>query len=448
MGTIESKWASSLSRRKALAGLGSILAGSPLLQAQLDPRPLSFHRRTPGLMEMFTAFDFEPVMFANIPQATYDYTAHGDASEFTLRRNRQAFDWVDLVPGRGVDPASVNLSTQVLDFKLQYPIIIAPSATQSALHPDGEAGMYRAGSLCANTPMILSNNSTQSVEQVAAGAKGQLWWQFYPRQDLDASRELLERAQAAGYTAMVVTVDQQASYYERTQQDRNLGGNPRGGAAAAASRAGGARAGGAGRGAAINPNDPEAVGPGTPGRGAAGPAGGGRGGRTAATTGPALYRIAAPGRLWYTWEYLDEIRKFIKTPMLLKGIMTAEDAKLCVEHGINGIIVSNHGGRSMDYGPSTLEVLPEIVAAVNGRIPVIVDSGFRRGSDVLKALALGANAVMLGRTTRWALGAFGPLGVQRLLNDIIFPELVQATAAAGRTTMASIDRSLVKTQWP
>jgi isopentenyl diphosphate isomerase/L-lactate dehydrogenase-like FMN-dependent dehydrogenase len=134
--------------------------------------------------------------------------------------------------------------------------------------------------------------------------------------------------------------------------------------------------------------------------------------------------------------------------MLLKGIMTAEDAKLCVEHGINGIIVSNHGGRSMDYGPSTLEVLPEIVAAVNGRIPVIVDSGFRRGSDVLKALALGANAVMLGRTTRWALGAFGPLGVQRLLNDIIFPELVQAAATAGRTTIASIDRSIVKTQWP
>src|SRR6185436_1779244 len=244
MGRIESKWAHSMSRRKALAGLGSIVAGSPLLHAQLDPHPYPQHRRTPGLTEMFTAFDFEPVMFNNIPLATYDYTAHGDGSEWNMRRNRQAFDWVDLVPGKPSDPSSVNLSTQVLDFKLQYPIIIAPSATQVALHPEGEAGMYRAGSLCANTPMILSNNSSQSVEQVAAAAKGQLWWQFYPRQDLDASRELLERAQAAGYTAMVVTVDQQASYYERTQQDRNLGGNPRGGAAAAA-RGGGARAGGA-----------------------------------------------------------------------------------------------------------------------------------------------------------------------------------------------------------
>lgn len=414
MGRIETKWAASMSRRKALAGLGSIVAGSPLLHAQLDPRPQTQHRRTPGLTEMFTAFDFEPVMFNNIPLATYDYTAHGDGSESNLRRNRQAFDWVDLVPGKPADPAAVNLSTQVLDFKLQYPIIIAPSATQTALHPDGEAGMYRAGSLCANTPMILSNNSSQSVEQVAAGAKGQLWWQFYPRQDLDASRELLERAQATGYTAIVVTVDQQASFYERTQQDRNLGGNPRGG---------GARGGGAAPG-------------------------GGRGGRGAATSGPALYRLAAPGRMWYTWEYLDDIRKFIKTPMLIKGIMTAEDAKLCVEHGMQGIIVSNHGGRSMDYGPATLEALPEIVAAVNGRIPVIVDSGFRRGSDVLKAIALGANAVMLGRATRWALGAFGPIGVQRLLNDIIFPELVQATASTGRTTLASIDKSILKAQWP
>jgi isopentenyl diphosphate isomerase/L-lactate dehydrogenase-like FMN-dependent dehydrogenase len=418
VGTIENKWKTSRSRRKALAGLGTMLAASPLLHAQLDPRPLGTHRRTPGLDEMLVSFDFEPVMFANVPQATYDYTAHGDGGEHSLRRNRQAFDWVDLVPakpsGQPIDPRAVDLSTQILDFTLKYPIIIAPTAFQVALHPDGESGMYRAGVSCANTPMILSNNSTHTVEQVAQAARGQLWWQFYPRQDLDSSREMLERAQSAGCTAIVVTVDQQASFYERSQQDRNLGGNPRG---AATGRGGGA--GAAGRG----------------GRGAA-PA-----------AGPALYRVGA-GRLWYTWQYLDEIRKFIKGPMLVKGILTAEDARLCVEHGINGIIVSNHGGRSMDYGPAPLEVLPEIVAAVNGRIPVIVDSGFRRGSDVLKALALGAGAVMLGRTTRWALGAFGPAGVQKLLNDVIFPELINATAAAGKTTLASIDRSLVRTNWP
>jgi isopentenyl diphosphate isomerase/L-lactate dehydrogenase-like FMN-dependent dehydrogenase len=160
-----------------------------------------------------------------------------------------------------------------------------------------------------------------------------------------------------------------------------------------------------------------------------------------------VYRVGM-GRLWYSWEYLDQVRKFIKVPIVLKGIVTAEDARICVERGFDGIIVSNHGGRSMDYGPSTLEVLPEIVAAVNGKIPVMIDSGFRRGSDVLKALALGADAIFLGRAQRWALGAFGPLGVQRLLTDIIFKELVDAAAAAGKTTLASIDSSIVKQSWP
>jgi 4-hydroxymandelate oxidase len=152
--------------------------------------------------------------------------------------------------------------------------------------------------------------------------------------------------------------------------------------------------------------------------------------------------------LWYTWQYLDDIRKFIKVPIVIKGIVTHEDARLVVERGFDGIVVSNHGGRSMDYGPSTIEVLPEIVAAVNGRIPVMVDSGFRRGSDVLKALALGADAVWLGRAARWALGAFGPIGVQRLLTDIIFKELVDAAAATGRNTLASIDASIIKQNWP
>jgi isopentenyl diphosphate isomerase/L-lactate dehydrogenase-like FMN-dependent dehydrogenase len=145
---------------------------------------------------------------------------------------------------------------------------------------------------------------------------------------------------------------------------------------------------------------------------------------------------------------LNQVRKFIKTPIIIKGIVTAEDARLCVEHGFDGIVVSNHGGRSMDYGPSTLEALPEVVAAVNGKIPVMIDSGFRRGSDVLKALALGADAVWLGRASRWALGAFGPPGVQRLLSEIIFKELIDATAAMGKTTLASIDASIVKQNWP
>ena len=431
MGTIHNRWATSVSRRKALAGMAGMLAGSPLLHAQIDPRPFSQHKRTPGLNEMFTAFDFEPVMFANVPQAVYDYTAHGDGGEWNLRRNRQAFDWVDIVPGKAVDPASVDLSSQLLGLKLKYPVMIAPTATQVALHPDGEAGMYRAASLSSNTPVCLSTNSSQTVEQVAKGAQGQLWWQFYPRQDMVASQEVLERAQAAGSTAIVITVDQQASFYERSQHDRNLGG--RTGGAGRGDAAG--RAGGAGRA-----HDPEALGSAVTGRGAGQAA-------AAARRGAAAYRVS-PNRLWYTWQYANDVRKFIKVPVIIKGIVTAEDAKLCVEHGFDGIVVSNHGGRSMDYGPSTLEVLPEIVAAVNGKIPVMIDSGFRRGSDIFKALALGADAVWLGRASRWALGAFGPTGVQKLLTEIIFKELVDAAAATGRTSLASIDSGAIRANWP
>ena len=444
MGQLERRWEQSISRRKALTGLAGMLAGSPLLHAQLDPRPYTSHRRAPGLSEMFTAFDFEPVMFANVTQSVYDYTAHGDGSEWNLRRNRQAFDWVDLLPGKAVDPATVDLSSKLLGLTLKYPIMIAPTATQVALHPDGEAGMYRAAQLSSNTPLCLSNNSSQSIEQVAKGAQGgQLWWQFYPRQDMGASQELLERAQGAGYSAIVITVDQQASFYERSQHDRNLGG--RTGGAARGGRAGGGAP--ARQGAPGQANDPEALGTATIGRGAAVPGAAAQAAPAAARRGAAAYRLGG-GRLWYSWEYMDQVRKFIKTPVIIKGIVTAEDARICVERGFDGIVVSNHGGRSMDYGPATLEALPEIVAAVNGKIPVMIDSGFRRGSDVLKALALGADAVWLGRASRWALGAFGPPGVQRLLEEIIFKELVSAAAYAGKATLASIDSSIVKQSWP
>jgi isopentenyl diphosphate isomerase/L-lactate dehydrogenase-like FMN-dependent dehydrogenase len=162
-------------------------------------------------------------------------------------------------------------------------------------------------------------------------------------------------------------------------------------------------------------------------------------------TGSARYRINS-GRLWYTWQYIDTVRKLVKGPLLVKGILEAEDAKLAIEHGADAIIVSNHGGRSMDYGPSTLEVLPEIVAAVNGRIPILFDSGIRRGADIFKALALGAQGVMLGRTTRWGLGAFGAAGAQRLI-EILQQELVLAAAAAGCAKLSDIDKTRVQTNF-
>jgi len=269
MGPAETKWLQSRSRRRALVALAGIVAGAPLAgsraSAQLDPRLLKDHQRLPGLDEMMTAFDFEPVMFANLAQSIYDYTAHGDGSEFTLRRNRQAFEWVDLVPGQAVDASRVDLSCEILGLRMKYPIMVAPTATQVPLHPDGEGGMHRAATDAADTPMILSQNTSMSVDRVAAAAKGPLWWQFYPSQSLDASKEILDTALNAGCTAVVVTVDQQASYYERSLHDRNLGGR------------GGGRGG---RGSAPGPSATPAA-------------------------GPARYRVQ-PARLWYSWRYLDE----------------------------------------------------------------------------------------------------------------------------------------------
>jgi isopentenyl diphosphate isomerase/L-lactate dehydrogenase-like FMN-dependent dehydrogenase len=409
VGKLDARWRHGLSRRRAIAGLAGMIAGSPLLprglSAQADPRPFTDHRRIPGLEEMRTAFDFEPVMFSNVPLRVYDYTAHGDGSEFTVRRNRQAFDWVDLVPGRGVEPRAVDLATDLLGTRMAFPILVAPTAYQGAIHPDGETGMHAGAAAAANTPMVISQNSTVAVDRVAAAAAASpLWCQFYPQEDRAGGRRMLESYQAAGAKAIVVTVDQQASYYERSLHDRNLGG-------VTPSSVSGFRRGGA-----------------PPAR------------------GPALYR-ASGVRLWYSWDYLDELRQIVKVPLVVKGILTAEDARICVDRGIDAIIVSNHGGRSMDYAASSLEVLPEIIAAVGGRIPVITDSGYRKGADILKALAFGASAVMLGRATRWALGAFGPQGVQRLL-EIMQRELVEAAGAAGCSTRAAITPAIVRTRFP
>ena len=397
MGRIEQQWRRGFSRREALCGLASFLATSPLLHAQRDPYPLGPHRRILGFDEMRTAFDFEPVFHDNVPLAIYDYTAHGTDSEFTLYRNRDAFDWVELVGGGGVSPSEVNLSTELFGVPMDSPIMLAPTSRQRDLHPDGELGMYRAATTTSTT-MIVSNASSFPFVRIAEAADGPLWFQRYATRDLEVNRQVLDQAQEAGYQTVVVTIDQQASYYERDLHDRNLGGAPR---------------------------QPRRRTPQNP---------------------PNPYRVGA-GRLWYEWTLFDDLRPMIEVPMLAKGILTGDGAKKCLEHGVDGIIVSNHGGRSLDYGPSTLEVLEEVVEAVGGRVPVLIDSGFRRGADVLKALALGADAVCLGRASRWGLGAFGEPGAQKVI-EIINTELVHAMAAVGRTTIAAIDRSIVRTNFP
>lgn len=389
----ESVWTHSATRRRAFQAFAGFLAASPLAHAQLDPfRP---HERIPRLDELTTALEFETVFHAKLPRLVYNYTAYGTDGEFTLRRNRQAFDWVELIPGSAVTPKPGKL--HLFGTELAYPILVSPTAAQLAIHPDGEAGMRVGATAASDTPMIVSNVASLPIEKIGAAAKGPFWFQLYPKEDPATNKETVERAQAAGCRAIVVTIDQQASAYERELHDRNLG--------------------------AVS---------------------GRRSTREAAPRTP--YRIRE-FRLFYDWKLFDEIRKLSKVPIIAKGILTAEDAKLCLDHGLDGVYVSNHGGRSLDYGPSTLEVLPEIVDAVSGRVPVLFDSGIRRGSDILKALALGASAVCLGRVPRWGLGAYGAPGVQKIL-EIMQAELIQAMAATGRPTLESINKSLVRTDFP
>lgn len=347
--------------------------------------------------ELETTFDFEANAFAKLPRDVFNYTAYGSSGEFTLRRNRTAFDWVELIPKGIVNTSTIDTSMTICGTRMDFPIMVSPTAAHVTLHPDAEVATHTGCTTASNTPMIVSHNASLPFDKIAKSADGPLWFQLYPREQLEANRAPLETVQQSGYQAVVVTVDQQAAYYERRLHDRHL----------------------LARGPARRRR---------PQRAPANP-----------------YRVPE-FRLFYEWKMFEELRTIVHVPMLAKGILTGEDARLCVENGLDGIVVSNHGGRSLDYVPSSLEVLPEIVDAVGGRIPVIVDSGFRRGSDVLKALALGASAVSLGRVPRWGLGAFGAPGVQRVL-EIIQQELVMAMAQTGRPSLASIDDSLVRTDF-
>lgn len=402
MGGYENHWRRSLTRRNALRGLAGFVAGSPVLHGQQDP--FRDHSRVPGLDELVTVFDFEPVAYAKVPREAYDYTALGVEGEFTLRRNREAFDLVGLIPRTVTDVSVIDTSTEILGIKMAYPLMVAPTAAHSQLHPDGELATHRGATAASGTPMIVSINTGYPIDKVAAAAEGPLWFQLYARETgADANRDVVQRAVDAGCRAVVLTADVQIiSHRERALHNRNLSRSP-------VARRQRPRQDGA----------PE----------------------------PPLSKYRIIGQTPHIdWSIIEQLRAITKVPLLVKGILTAEDALLAVDRGLDGIVVSNHGGRYLDYAPSTLEVLPEIADAVAGRIPILIDGGFRRGSDIVKALALGAKAVCFGRAPRWGLGAYGAPGVQRVL-EILQREFVQTMAVIGRPTLASLDRTAVRTDF-
>ncbi|MSV27553.1 MAG: alpha-hydroxy-acid oxidizing protein [Bryobacterales bacterium] len=386
-----------MNRRDALRNTMMWMAGSPLLRAQEvlgDTRD-----RFPAIDDLVNVFEFEPILKSKVPKNNYDFIAGGVDAEWTMRRNRESFDRITFRPRFMRDVSKMDLSTELFGQKISMPILVAPTAGHQLAHEQGELATARgAGQM--KTIMAVSTNSSYPIDKIGAAATGPLWFQLYVGPDWDGTRDRVERAVGAGCKAVCVTLDSAyGSHRERLLRNRTSAG-------------------------------PVAV-----------PSPGGR--RGAAPREPLPYKLQSQFTAHLTWSFLDEINKYAKVPVLLKGILTAEDAKLAVERGAAGIIVSNHGGRYLEYAPSTIEVLPEIVEAVGGRIPVLIDSGFRRGTDILKALAIGAKAVLIGRPPLWGLGAYGQAGVAKVL-ELLQHELALSMGLAGATNLAAIDRKLVK----
>ena len=321
--------------------------------------------------EALDVFDFEPVAKKNLPPAHFGYMATGIDDEVTLRANREGFLKFQLRPRRLVDVATIDMTIELLGTTFDSPIVIAPTGSNRAFHADGEVAVANAART-GNHLQILSSAATTSIEEVISARGAPVWFQLYPRR-WEITQALLKRAERAGAFVAVVTVDGGTSTnWETLARLRRIDTRQCDDCHGRSTRDYVAR----------RPNfDGIDV------------------------VDPASLSIAN-----LTWDSIKRLRDSTKMKIVLKGILTHEDAALATENGIDAIIVSNHGGRVVDSGRATIEILPEIIEAVGGRIPVLVDSGFRRGTDIIKALAMGAQAVCIGRPYLWGLGAFGQPG--------------------------------------
>jgi isopentenyl diphosphate isomerase/L-lactate dehydrogenase-like FMN-dependent dehydrogenase len=350
-------------------------------------------------------FEYEALANERLPQAEYDFIAGGATDEITLRRTRAVFDAIMLRPRMLVDISQPDLSTTVLGQTAAFPILVDPAGGHGRAHPQGELATVRAAG-AMGTIMLLSSGSTYRLEEVAQAATGPIWFQQYFYRDQGLTQRMAHRAQEAGYSALCLTLDSTV----RAKRERNIRNNY------------------------SSPPSPNYA------------------GLEVQETGWGLSSDAPRGvnhliDRTASWPYVDWLAAHTPLPLVVKGIMTAEDARLCAEHGVRGIIVSNHGARQLDTTFASIEVLPEVVDAVQGRCEVYLDGGIRRGTDVLKALALGARAVLIGRPLFWGLAVDGEAGVRAIL-QLLRDELEMAMGMCGRPTIASIDRSLLGTVSP
>lgn len=329
--------------------------------------------------EVVSLHDFEPIARAAMEPAAFDYVAGGAWDEITLADNEAAWRRRRLRPRVLVDVRTVDPSTTLLGEPVSMPVAIAPMAAHGLAHPEAEVATARAAA-AARVPFTLSTMSSRSIEEVAAAAPGGTnWFQLYTQADPGRSRSLVERAAAAGYRAIVLTVDlPKLGYRER---DRRSGFD---------------LAGRLGNFTEDGDTPTHAAGAHVP-------------------PGDGFARLEQQALVGLTWDDLATIRSWSGLPLVLKGILTADDARLAIDAGVDAIVVSNHGARQLDRVPTGLDVLEEVVAAVDGRLEVWVDGGVRRGLDIAIAVALGARGVLVGRPVLWALAAGGEAGVARAL---------------------------------
>ncbi len=372
------------------------------------PRDVNYLIGSPK--DAINVFDFESVARKNIPPAHFGYMASGIDDETTLRANREGFQKFQLRPRRLVDVSKVDMSVEIFGQKYDTPIFLAPIGGHKGYHPDGELATAR-GAKAGNHLQILSTQTTTSPEDVMAARGAPIWFQLYATNKFEVAKHHVERAERAGCVAVTVTVDrsggrnQETLFRLRRDDTRNCDD-----CHATSSGGGSARIETKGR--------PMYEG--------------------VDLTGLANIQASA-----MTWDYLKRIRDATKMKVIVKGLLAQEDAKIAADNGFDGIIVSNHGGRADEAGRSTIETLPEMVEAVGGRLPVFIDSGFRRGTDIVKALAMGATGVAVGRPYIWGLGAFGQAGVERVL-QLLRVELLAAMQQAGAPSLRHLQPSLVK----
>jgi isopentenyl diphosphate isomerase/L-lactate dehydrogenase-like FMN-dependent dehydrogenase len=392
------------------AGSGTAFAETLLPKPKL-PDPLMWGPqdatqliKTPK--EAINVFDLEPVCRQNVPPAHFGYMASGIDDEVTLRANREGFLKFQLRPRRLVDVSKVDMSTNILGVKYDSPIVVAPVGGQRSFHNEGEVATARAAKV-GNHLQILSTATSIGVEDVTAARGAPIWYQLYATNKWEVAEHFVKRAEKAGCLAVAVTVDrsggrnQETLFRLRPSDTRDCSGCHDRSSLAANLKT------------------------------------------RAMYQGVDLTGLTNTQSSAMTWDFFHRLRKITKMKILAKGILAWEDAELAVRHGLDGIIVSNHGARSEDSGRSTIDALPEIVAAVKGRMPILVDSGFRRGTDIVKALCMGATAVCVGRPYIWGLGAFGQPGVERAL-ELMRVELRGAMQQVGAPDIKRLVPAMVR----